>query len=135
MPRRILTSSVTILLALSAGTMLISCSGGNTNTVPSNGSLAVPSPPVPSPKTGFEADLDYVRKGQYTYVWVFSRKDGKPLDKNDAAYLRTNAPQVVDWVTTDEGKHYVVAGTNFDLAKGNLGLLKKRFNVEDYTGK
>ena len=134
MPQRILIASLTILVALSAGITLISCGGGNTNTVPSNGSVAVPSSPVPSPKTGFEADLDYVRRGQYTYVWVFSRKDGKPLDKNDAAYLRTNAPQVVDWVTTEEGKR-VIAGTNFDLAKGNLGLLKKRFNVEDYTGK
>ena len=134
MPRRILTSSLALLVALSAGITLISCGGGNTNTVPSNGSVAVPSSPVPSPKTGFDADLDYVRKGQYTYVWVFSRKDGKPLDKNDAAYLRTNAPQVVDWVTTEEGKR-VIAGTNFDLAKGNLELLKKRFNVEDYTGK
>jgi len=134
MPRRILTCSLAPLFALSAGITLISCGGSNTNTVPSNGSVAVPSSPVPSPKTGFEADLDYVRKGQYTYVWVFSRKDGKPLDKNDAAYLRTNAPQVVDWVTTEEGKR-VIAGTNFDLAKGNLGLLKKRFNVEDYTGK
>jgi len=75
-----------------------------------------------------------VRKGQYTYVWVFSRKDGKPLDKDDGAFLRTNAPQVVDWVTSDEGKK-VIAGTNFDLAKGNLELLKKRFNVEDYTGR
>jgi hypothetical protein len=89
---------------------------------------------VPTPKTGFEADLEYVRKGQYTYVWVFSRKDGQPLDKDDAAYLRKNAPQVVDWVTTDQGKR-VIAGTNFDLAQGNLELLKKRFLVEDYTGK
>jgi len=84
--------------------------------------------------TGFEADLDYVRKGQYTYVWVFSRKDGKPLDKDDGAYLRTNAPQVVDWVTTDSGRK-VIAGTNFDLEQGNLGLLKKRFVIEDYTGR
>jgi len=90
--------------------------------------------PAPSPKSGFEADLDYVRKGQYTYVWVFSRKDGKQLDKEDGAFLRTNAPQVVDWVTSDEGKK-VIAGTNFDLAQGNLELLKKRFNVEDYTGR
>src|SRR5882724_5571533 len=132
MPRRILTCSLAPLFALSAGITLISCGGSNTNTVPSNGSVAVPSSPVPSPKTGFEADLDYVRKGQYTYVWVFSRKDGKPLDKNDAAYLRTNAPQVVDWVTTEEGRK-VIAGTNFNLEEGNLGLLKKRFNVEDYT--
>jgi hypothetical protein len=82
-----------------------------------------------------EADLAYVRKGQYTYVWVFTRKDGKPLDNEDGAFLRTNAPQVVDWVTSDPGKKYVVAGTNFDLAKGNLDLLKKRFNTEDYTGR
>ena len=87
-----------------------------------------------SPLTGFERDLDYVRKGQYTYVWVFSRKDGKPIDKEDAAYLRTNAPQVVDWVTTDGGKK-VIAGTNFDLAQGNLELLKNRFIAEDYTAK
>jgi hypothetical protein len=90
--------------------------------------------PKPSPLTGFEKDLQFVRNGQYTYVWVFSRKDGKPLDKDDANYLRTNAPQVVDWVTTDEGRK-VIAGTNFNLAEGNLNLLKKRFVAEDYSGK
>jgi len=123
-----------ILIMLVAGVTLTSCSKGDTNTASSSDSNAASSPPAPSPKTGFEADLDYVRKGQYTYVWVLSRKDGKPLDKDDAAYLRKNAPQVVDWVTTDQGKK-VIAGTNFDLARGNLELLKKRFVVEDYTGK
>src|ERR1700738_3501832 len=79
-----------------------------------NGTQAHASPKS-SPLTGFEKDLQYVRNGQYAYVWVFSRKDGKPLDKDDAKYLRTNAPQVVDWVTTDEGKK-VIGGTNFNLA-------------------
>ena len=123
-----------ILALLIAGVTVTSCNNDNTNTATSSSPAATPSSPAPTPKTGFEADLDYVRKGQYTYVWVFGRKDGKPLDKNDAAYLRTNAPQVVDWVTTEEGKR-VIAGTNFDLAQGNLALLKKRFNVEDYTNK
>ena len=90
--------------------------------------------PAVSPLTGFAKDLAYIKNGQYTYVYVFSRKDGKPLDKDDGAYLRTNAPQVVDWVTTDEGKK-VIAGTNFNLEEGNLGLLKKRFVVEDYSGR
>jgi hypothetical protein len=119
---------------LAAATALTSCGGGPSGSGPSNGSPATQSSAAPSPKSGFEADLDYVRKGQYTYVWVFSRKDGKTIDKDDAAYLRTNAPQVVDWVTTEEGRK-VIAGTNFDLAKGNLDLLKKRFVVDDYTGK
>lgn len=117
-----------------AGLTCTGCTSHTTNNTPPNGPATTSSSPTPLPKTGFEADLEYVRKGQYTYMWVFSRKDGKPLDKTDGAYLRTNAPQVVDWVTTDEGRK-VIAGTNFDLALGNLELLKKRFIVEDYSGK
>lgn len=93
------------------------------------------STPQPSPLTGFARDLQYVKNGQYSYIWVFSRKDGGPLDKTDSAYLRTNAPQVVDWVITDEGKK-VIGGTNFDLNEGGkLAVLKKRFNAEDFTGR
>ena len=83
---------------------------------------------------GFDKDLAYVRNGGFTYVWVFSRKDKKPLDKDDSAFLRTNATQVVDWVITDEGKK-VIAGTNFNLEEGNMAALKKRFVVEDYSAK
>jgi len=128
------TPKLFVLLLVVAGVLLSSCSRSNTESSSASSTPASQAGSVPTPKTGFEADLDYVRKGQYTYIWVFARKDNKPLDKNDAAYLRTNAPQVVDWVTSDEGRK-VIAGTNFDLAKGNLELLKKRFNVEDYSGK
>ena len=65
---------------------------------------------------------------------MFSRKDGKPLDRDDAAFLRTNAPQVIDWVTTDEGRK-VIAGTNFNLEEGNFAALQKRFVTENYSGK
>jgi len=124
-----LASVVIVFIAL-----LITACSGNTNTnSPTNEPVVAASSPTPA-KTGFEADLDYIRKGGYTYVWVFSRKDGKPLDKEDGDFLRKNAPQVVDWVTTDEGRK-VIAGTNFDLAEGNLGLLQKRFVAEDFTGK
>lgn len=131
MPSKFLTRTL-ITLLLPGCIALTSCGGAKSGTA--NDSVATQSTPAPSPKTGFEADLEFVRKGQYTYVWVFSRKDGQILDRDDSAYLRKNAPQVVDWVTTEQGKK-VIAGTNFDLAQGNLGLLKKRFVVEDYTGK
>jgi hypothetical protein len=111
------------------------CGGGTpTSTSNSNPTPAASPTPIPSPLTGFAKDLQYIRNGGYTYVWVFSRKDGKPLDKEDSAILRTNAPQVVDWVTTDEGRK-VIGGTNFNLEEGNLEALKKRFITEDYTGK
>ncbi len=114
---------------------LAACNG--TPPAANNNPPPAPSSPTPvasptAPLTGFEKDLQYIRNGGYTYIWVFSRKDGKPLDRDDGAFLRTNAPQVVDWVTTDEGKK-VIAGTNFNLEEGNLGALKKRFTTEDYS--
>jgi hypothetical protein len=107
-----------------------------------NGSPSTTSSPPPSPTptasrsplTGFDADLQYIRNGSYTYIWVFSRKDGKVLDREDGAFLRKNAPQVVDWVTTDEGRK-VIGGTNFNLEEGNLEILKKRYVAEDYSGR
>src|SRR5215813_2594472 len=113
--------------------LLTACNG----SAPPNANSSAPAPatpagPAPSPLEGFEKDLQYIRNGQYTYVWVFSRKDGKPLEPTDSIFLRTNAPQVVDWVTTDEGRK-VIAGTNFNLEEGNLEALKKRYVAEDYS--
>ncbi|HXQ74365.1 MAG TPA: hypothetical protein VN844_27920 [Pyrinomonadaceae bacterium] len=123
-----------VVLILSS---LMACNG--TPAAPSANSPAPQSSPTPAtsptaPLTGFEKDLQYIRNGGYTYVWVFSRKDKKPLDKDDGAFLRTNAPQVVDWVTTDEGRK-VIAGTNFNLEEGNLAAIKKRFVTEDYSAR
>jgi hypothetical protein len=94
------------------------------------------SPPAasPSPMTDFEKTLQFIRNGQFTYVYVISRKDGKPLQTEDSIFLKATAPQVVDWAATSD-KTKVVAGTNFNLEEGNLELLKKRFVVEDYSGK
>ena len=124
-----------IALLLGAVLLCASC-GGSPNSSTTNSTPAATATPTvqPSPLTGFEKDLQFIRNGQYTYVYVFSRKDGKPLDAQDSAFLRTNAPQVVDWVTTDEGKK-VIGGTNFNLEEGNLEKLKKRFNTEDYSGR
>jgi hypothetical protein len=117
--------------------LLFSACGGSapsTSTLTSSSPTPAATTPSPSPKTEFERDLQYVRNGQYTYIYVFSRKDGKPLESSDSVLLRTNAPQVVDWVTTEGGKK-VIAGTNFNLEEGNLEVLKKRFIAEDFSSK
>src|SRR4030095_15882479 len=127
-----LSDGIAIILAV---VLFSSCSSDQSN---SNAPAASESPataestPQASPQTGFEKDLQYIKNGQYTYIWVFSRKDGKPLEPADSIFLRANAPQVVDWVTTDEGKK-VIAGTNFNLEEGNLELLRKRYVTEDYS--
>jgi hypothetical protein len=122
-----------LLLALLAAACGGSAGTSNVASPPAASPAASPTPQS-SPPTGFEKDLKYIKDGQFGYVWVFSRKDGKPFDKDDSAFLRVNAPQVVDWVVTDGGKK-VIAGTNFNLEEGNLDVLRKRFVAEDYTGK
>ena len=113
------------------------CGGGgapapsNTTT---NTSTPTPAGPSPSPLTDFEEALRFVRNGQYAYIYVISRKDGKPLSTEDSDFLKTNAPQLVDKAATKD-KTKVVAGTNFNLEEGNLEMLKKRFVVEDYSAK
>ena len=124
-----------IALLLSAVLLFAACGGSPNSSTTNSPPAASASPTVqPSPLTGFERDLQFIRNGRFQFVYVFSRKDGKPLDSQDSSFLRTNAPQVVDWVTTDEGKK-VIAGTNFNLEEGNMEKLKKRFNTEDYSGK
>lgn len=118
-------------LILVAG--FVACSQSSTNRVAGD-SASTPPTTSPAPRTAFERDLQFIRNGQFAHIWVFSRQDGKSIDKDDAAYLRANAPQVVDWVTTDEGKR-VIAGTNFDLEQGNMPQLRQRFLIEDYTGR
>ncbi|MEA2176026.1 MAG: hypothetical protein QOD00_3618 [Blastocatellia bacterium] len=88
--------------------------------------------PRPSPKTPFEQDVQYVRDGQFAYIFVFSRKDGGVFDKDDVDYLKANSPsQTNQWIKTEEGRR-VIAGTNFEFTPENLDALRKRFNVEDY---
>jgi len=137
-PIRLTLLFILLLLVAGCGGGISSCAGGVPSGVRNNNSTpSTPAAPAASPTaslTRFEQDLQYIRNGQYTYIWVFSRKDGKPLESTDSAFLRTNAPQVVDWVTTDGGKK-VIAGTNFNLEEGNLEALKKRYNAEDYSNK
>ena len=124
------------VIVLLVGLCFSACGGGSQNNA-TNAPSSQPSQaavPSPSPQTEFERDLQFIRNGGYTYMYVFSRKDGKPLDPTDSDFLRKNAPQIVDWAKTDGGKK-VIAGTNFNLEEGNLAALKKRYNVEDYSGR
>jgi hypothetical protein len=89
--------------------------------------------PESTPATQFERDMKYVRDAHFKYVWIFTRKDGKELTREDSDSLRTNAPKVVDWVKTDQNR--VIAGSNFPLEGPQVAALQKRFNIQDYSGK
>lgn len=115
-------------LALAASVSLPACKRGDSSSNPVTASS-------PKPQTPFERDLDYVRKGQFTYVFIFSRPDGGVFDKEDITYLKTNSPpETNQWIVTED-KRRVIAGTNFEFKPENFEALNKRFKVEDYSGK
>ena len=114
---------IAIAMTLVSGCKHRSGTGANDSTASSK----------PTPATEFERDLQVVRNMQHTYVWVLSRKDGQPFDKEDGDYLRKYVAGV-EWVGTDGGKRYI-GSANFDLDAATWELLKKRFVVEDYSGK
>lgn len=126
-------SSQLSLLAIVIALVLVCGCRTPESSEPVEPSSAQPFPSA-SPKSEFERDLQFVRNGHFTYVWVISRPDGKPIDREDAKFIRENAPQVIDLVATDGGKK-VICGTNFDLEQAGLPALRKRFLVENYTGK
>src|SRR5256885_16579700 len=100
-----------IILALAMSLSLSACRRtSSTDETPDTSTYR----PEATPATQFERDLKFVRDGHYTHIWIFSRKDGKALTKEDSDSLRTNAPKVVDWATTD-GNKKVIAGSNFDI--------------------
>lgn len=124
-----------VIAMIGATALLISISAGckhqsSTNDEPLDTSTYRPEA---TPATQFERDLKYVRDAHFSRIWVFSRKDGKKLTSEDSTVLRTNAPKVVDWVTTDQNR--VIGGSNFDIDPTNLAVLQKRFKIEDYSGK
>jgi hypothetical protein len=125
--RSVIVTIVTILLL----TSFIACKRSATEVETPDNSTPRPES---TPATQFERDLKFVHDGHYTHIWVFSRKDGKPLAKEDSESLRTNAPKVVDWVTTDENKR-VIGGSNFDIEPAQMAALQKRFKIEDFSGK
>jgi hypothetical protein len=129
-----MAKSLILLLIIFLAFTFTNCSRTQTNSE-SNGQTASASPRASAaPLSDFERSLKFVRDGQFTYIYVISRKDGKPLDSQDSDFLRKNAPQVVDWVTTED-KTKVIGGSNFNLEEGNLGVIKKRLVVEDYSGR
>ena len=131
--RRLSLSNLAIILTITIALSLTACHRGATSAdddTPDNSTYH----PEATPATQFERDLKYVRDGHFAHVWLFSRKDGKELTKDDSEVLRTNAPKVVDWVVTDQSRK-VLAGSNFDLDPPQMATLQKRFKIEDYTGK
>ena len=92
------------------------------------------SKPASTPASEFEQKLKFVRDAHFTYVWIFTRKDGAVFTSEDTQILHKNAPNVIDWVKVGDMKKFI-AGSNFPIDPPQLAVLQKRYKIEDYSGK
>jgi hypothetical protein len=124
-----------IILAASVAAFLSGCRRGTSSTtVDETPDTTTATRPVPTPATEFAQKLKFARDAHFTYIWVFTRKDGAVFTKEDTAILHTNAPNVVDWLKVGDMKQFI-AGSNFPIDPPQLALLQKRYKIEDYSGK
>ena len=115
----------------------IALSACHQTVAPTNNDNAVDTStyrPVATPATDFEQKLKMIRDGGFRYVWVFRKLDGKEFTHEDSEILHTNAPKVVDWIGTDDRKTFI-AGSNVGIPPENEPELKKRYKIEDVSGK
>lgn len=81
--------------------------------------------------SNFEKDIESMRTAEYSYVYVYRRTDGGPLDAEDKAFLSANIPSEVNRrILSDEGKA-VIIGSNFLIPEETKKTLGQRFAVED----
>lgn len=114
--------------------MFSGCDRSTSETAVSNPTPLPSALPTSTPLNDFDDALQFVKNGQFTYIWVFTRKDGKPFDSTDTVILRTRARQIVDFPMTKDKKRGV-AGSNFPLEDADLVELKKRYVIEDYSAR
>ncbi|HZI62230.1 MAG TPA: hypothetical protein VFD62_16065 [Pyrinomonadaceae bacterium] len=121
---------VIVLLAL----MFAGCNRSTSETSVSNPTPLPSALPTSTPLNDFDEALRFVKNGQFTYIWVFTRKDGKPFDPADSVILKTKARQIVDFTMTKDRKRGV-AGSNFPFEDADLVELQKRYVIEDYSAR
>lgn len=114
--------------------LLSGCSGSTSETSVSNPTPLPSALPTSTPLNDFDEALRFVKNGQFTYIWVFTRKDGKPFDPADSVILKTRARQIVDFTMTKDRKRGV-AGSNFPFEDADLVELQKRYLIEDYSAR
>jgi len=123
-------------VAIAGAALLFSFSAGCRNSSSGNSEGLDNSSyrPDATPATEFEQKLKLVRAAHFAHVWIFERHDGRAFTPEDSQILHSNAPRVVDWVGMDDKKKFI-AGSNFEIEPDKLAALRKRYKIEDYTGK
>lgn len=89
---------------------------------------------LPTPQlTEIEREIKAMENADFSFIFVFKRKDGGEFDKADRNFLRENrTPEINRFVATEDKKAFIV-GSNYEFLPEHWKNLQKHFVVEDYS--
>jgi len=86
------------------------------------------------PKAGtLDRDIQAMRDADFNFIYVFKRKDGGVLDKEDKRFVADLTPPEINRRRVGDTEKWIILGSNFRLESKVLDELKKRFAFEDYS--
>ena len=121
---------VALLLALS----FVSCAP-NQRIIESNAERAPESAPESQPVAPpkFEDDIAAMKTADFNFIFVFRRKDGAELDKDDRAFMNGHIPYEINRKKIVDGGKALLIGSNYRVPADDFKALKERFLFEDFS--
>lgn len=103
-------------------------------------SMRVNNNPTPAPSsenieklTGVPGEIRSMEDAGFQIIFVLRRKDGGIFEREDKRYIADNIPPETNRRVLTENDKAFVLGSNYEFTKENLEMLRKRFNVEDFS--
>ena len=87
---------------------------------------------APRPDRRLRRSLKMCRTGDFLYIYVLRRKDGREIDAEDRSVIKLNTTDANRRVSADNGKAFII-GTNNAIPPRNIAAIYERFAVEDYS--
>ena len=89
------------------------------------------SHPIAPPK--IEDDIAAMKTADFNFIFVFRRKDGGELDKDDRAFMNGHIPYEINRKQIVDGGKALLIGSNYRVPADDFKALKERFLFEDFS--
>ena len=92
---------------------------------------SAPEKPVALAK--IEDDIAAMKTADFNFIFVFRRKDGAELDKDDRAFMSAHIPYEINRKQIVDGGKALLIGSNYRVPAEDFKALNDRFLFEDFS--
>ena len=89
--------------------------------------------PIAAAPARIEDDIAAMKTADFSFIYIFRRKDGAALDADDRSYLSATIPSEMNRRKISDAGRAVIIGSNFRIPPDFMNVLKERFAFEDHS--